>query len=483
MKIVVAVHHFLPRYTGGAELRAYRTAAWLRDHGHDVYMVCVEAIDAGNGHSLTVKEGAYDGLPVRRLSFNLAAAPDPFRWAYDNPWIGEHLRGYLAELTPDLLHLVSGYLMSGSTLRVARDLGIPTVVTLTDFWFLCPRITLLRSNGQLCAPPFEPVTCARCLGEERRRYRLPGRIAPGLMNLFWRLRKTQIRNVEARMTFLRQTLSQVDAIISPSQFLRSTFIEAGVKPERIIFSRQGRDFPDVTPEMLRKTPSSGLRVGYIGQIARHKGVHVLFEAARQMPDASLSVRAYGDTTSFPEYTARLRRLIAGDERLELAGVYRRQEVSQVLRELDVIVVPSLWYENSPNAILEAFGHRTPVVASNLGGMAELVRDGENGLLFALGDAEGLARQLRRLLDDPHVLPTLRAGIGPVKSMAQEMDELEEIYRVVAGNGGRQRSCLDGVASDGNDHPRLDSTAIRAVPIAGLRQPPIVGWAQWSDEER
>jgi glycosyltransferase involved in cell wall biosynthesis len=185
--------------------------------------------------------------------------------------------------------------------------------------------------------------------------------------------------------------------------------------------------------MLKKTPSSGLRVGYVGQIARHKGVHVLFEAARQMPDASLSVRAYGDTTSFPEYTARLRRLIAGDERLELAGVYRPQRLSQVLRELDVIVVPSLWYENSPNVILEAFGHRTPVVASNLGGMAELVRDGENGLLFAPGDAEGLARQLRRLLDDPRVLPALRTGIGLVKSVAQEMDELEEIYWIVARN--------------------------------------------------
>jgi glycosyltransferase involved in cell wall biosynthesis len=97
-------------------------------------------------------------------------------------------------------------------------------------------------------------------------------------------------------------------------------------------------------------------------------------------------------------------------------------------------VPSLWYENSPNAILEAFAHCTPVGASNLGGMAELVRDGENGLLFAAGDADDLARQLRRWLDHPHLLPALRAGIGPVKSVAQEMDKLEEIYRVVAGNG-------------------------------------------------
>lgn len=430
MKIVMAVHHFPPRYTSGAELHAYRMAAWLRDHGHDMYVVCVEAIDAGDGHSLTFEDESYDGLPVRRLSFNLAAAPDPFRWTYDNPWIGGHLRGYLAELRPDLLHLISGYLMSGSTLRTAMALQIPTVVTLADFWFLCPCITLLRTNGQLCTPPFDAVTCARCLGEEKRRYRLPGRIAPNLMDAFWRLRKTRIHNIEARTAFLRQTLNQVNVIISPSQFVRSVFIEAGVEPERIIFSRQGRDFPDLTPEMLEKTPSSELRVGYMGQIAWHKGVHVLVEAARRMPDALLSVRAYGDTTPFPEYTRRLRRLIAGDKRLKLAGLYRCQEVSQVLRELDVVVVPSLWYENSPTVILEAFAHRTPVVASNLGGMAELVRDGENGLLFAPGDADDLARQLRRLLDDPSLLPTLRAGIGPVKSVAQEMDELEEIYRFV-----------------------------------------------------
>ena len=88
----------------------------------------------------------------------------------------------------------------------------------------------------------------------------------------------------------------------------------------------------------------------------------------------------------------------------------------------------MWYENSPNAVLEAFAHRTPVVASNLGGMAELVRNGGNGLLFTPGDAEDLARQLRRLLDKSDLLSTLRAGIGPVKSVAQEMDELEEIYR-------------------------------------------------------
>lgn len=430
MKIVIAVHHFPPRQVDGAELRAYRSAVWLRDLGHDVYVVCVEAIDAGDGRGLVFEDDTYDGVPVRRLSFNAAAAPDPFRWAYDNTCIGEHLRGYLAELAPDLFQLISGYLISGSALNVAMDLQIPTVVTLTDFWFLCPRITLLRSNGQLCAPPFGPATCARCLGEQKRRYRIPGLIAPEVMTAFWQTRRERVAQVQARMAFLRETLNRVDAIISPSRFLRAFFVEAGIAPGRIVFCRQGRDFPDLTPDLLAKTPATHLRVGYMGQITPHKGVHTLFEAVQELPATVLEVKAYGDVTPFPDYTRRLRQMVSRDSRVSLAGVYNRTEVSQVLQGLDAVVVPSVWYENSPNTILEAFAHRTPVIASNLGGMAELVEDGVNGLLFTPGDPSSLAAKLRQLIDNPGLLSQLRQGIEPVKALAEEMAELQGIYRSV-----------------------------------------------------
>lgn len=438
MKIVIAAHHFLPRYTSGAELRTYRTAAWLRDHGHDVCIVCVEAINLGDGSGLTFEDDTYDGLPVRRLSFDLAAAPDPFRWAYDNPWIGGHLRGYLAELAPDLLHLISGYLMSGSTLRAAMDSQIPTVITLTDFWFLCPRINLLRSNGQLCAPPLDAVTCAHCLGEGKRRYRIPGKIAPGPMRAYWKRQSGRVAQIQARMAFLRETFDCVDAIISPSKFLRALFIEAGAAGGRIVFSRQGRDFPHLTPEVLTKTAAAHLRVGYVGQIAPHKGVHTLFEAVRQLPGVALEVKAYGDDKPFPNYARRLRGMARQDTRLSLAGVYGRTEVSRVLQELDVVVVPSLCYENSPTVILEAFAHRTPVIVSDLGGMAELVEAGVNGLRFAPGDASGLAAKLRQLIEEPGLLSQLQEGIRPVKPVAKEMAELLEIYESVGNVNPQER---------------------------------------------
>lgn len=201
--------------------------------------------------------------------------------------------------------------------------------------------------------------------------------------------------------------------------------------ERIVFMRQGLDLLHLDPVFIANTPSRQLRVGYIGQIAELKGVHVLVEAARQVQDARLSVCIYGDDARFPGYTARLRRLIGGDLRIHLAGAYRgAQALSEVMRNLDVIAVPSLWYENSPNVILEAFAHRVPVVATHLGGMAELVQHDQNGLLFELGNAEDLANQLRRLLQDRSLLPRLVAGIGPVKTVEQEMDEIEAVYEQV-----------------------------------------------------
>ncbi|MBI3243373.1 MAG: glycosyltransferase family 4 protein [Chloroflexi bacterium] len=441
MKILFGIHHFPPHYRGGAELETHRRALALQAHGYDVQVICVEKIDRGPKEGVSWVDEVYEGVKVRRLSFNMAATPDPFLWEYDNPWIGDHLRQLMLDYQPDIFYLVSGYLMSGRALLVARELGIPTVVMLTDFWFLCRRITLLRSNGQLTTMPIDPMNCARCLGEEKRRYRWPAKLVPGLMDSFWRLQKHKRIRFEARARFLLETLGQANCVISPSNFLRLAHIEAGLPADKIIFSRQGRDFPGLTEAMLEKKPSGALRVGYLGQIAHLKGVHVLLEAVKQLPQMPIEVQVYGDLKHFPGYVAKLRRLIGDDSRFHLNGLY--DQLTNALHELDVVVAPSLWYENSPNVILEALAHCTPVLASNLGGMAELVQDGRNGLLFKAGDAGDLARQLRRLLDEPGLLPKLRAGIQPVKTVAEELDELKSICQELLAGKSRPASEISG----------------------------------------
>jgi glycosyltransferase involved in cell wall biosynthesis len=429
MNIVIGVHHFPPKYCGGAEWRAYRTAAALLRAGHQATVVCVEQIDDTSVKSFASRTEVFEGVTVHRLSFNLAGAPDPLQWEYDNPWVGGYLRKMFAAQRPDLFHLISGYLMTGSALQAAQEVGIATAVTLTDFWFLCRRVSMLRTDHTISTLPIDPLRCARCLGEERRRYRWPAHIAPGVMEKFWQLHGEYHDYFTQRWEFLQARLAATDLAICPSNFLRKMYLDAGMRARRMEFLRQGHSFGDLSASDLAKPPAPLLRVGYLGQIAPLKGVHVLADAVRSLPNQPLALHIHGDGGLHPRYYSDLEKAAAADRRIMLHGAYSRAQLTSVLRNLDVIVVPSLWYENSPNVILEAFAHATPVIASDFGGMAELVEQEVNGLRFDVGNAADLARQLRRLVDEPGLLDRLTQGAAGTQpaTIATEMSQLLTLY--------------------------------------------------------
>src|SRR3990172_12520773 len=284
MRVLLASHHYPPKYRGGAEGFPHRLALALLQQGVEVQALSVDRIDAGPTDGVAWVDEEYEGVPIRRLSVNLPAAPDRDRWEYANPWIGDHLQALLRSYRPDLFHLVSGYLLSGTALLAAHDEGVPSVVSLTDFWFLCRRITMLRSDGALSGLPIDPATCARCLGEERRRFRIPGQLVPGLMRAYWRTRRSSTATLRARSQFLAEKLKGVDALISPSSFLRTMYRQAGMTTDDFVVIPHGPDLPRLEAARLNKAESPHLRIGYLGQIAWHKGVHVLVEAARRIDD-------------------------------------------------------------------------------------------------------------------------------------------------------------------------------------------------------
>lgn len=455
MRIVLAVHHFPPRYTAGAELYTYRLARWLNRAGHEAEVVCVESVQDGDLTPRCVRD-VYDGVPVYRLHINLKEAPDPVRWQFWNPQIGSWFADFLRAARPDLVHLNSCYLLSASIIEAVRGQSIPIVLTLHDFWFLCPRITLQRPDGSLCKQaPADPAECAWCLLTEKRRYRLPEVASAGMLG---RLMVSAPRDwpalarlvglealrgaLEERRRCLSEALQSVDMLIAPSQFLRGMFVQQGVPAGRIRFSRCGLDvgiWQDIVPVSERW--GSQLRVGYIGQLAPHKGVHVLLRAFRRLrtTDGRLELRVYGDPARFPRYVTYLRRLAARDKRIVFEGVVENTQIPRILTALDVVVVPSKCYENSPFVILEAQAAGVPVIASNLGGMAELVQHGVNGLLFEAGNNRDLARQIQRLLDEPGLLGQLREGIRPPRTMENEMQELLQTYALVSSGRGSSDS--------------------------------------------
>ena len=201
------------------------------------------------------------------------------------------------------------------------------------------------------------------------------------------------------------------------------------KPRRTVYLPFGLD-PTHLSVAQAGTSSARLRIGYLGQFAPHKGVHLLLAAFQKLvgPSQSCELILHGHISDASPYERRLLQTAKRDPNIAFAGPYPNQQVGQVLRSLDVIVVPSMWYENRPTVIVEAHATQTPVVATRLGGMAELIAHDENGLLFEAGSVQDLAKQLQRLLDEPALLSQLRCGIQPVPTVEEETATLMRIYR-------------------------------------------------------
>jgi len=332
--------------------------------------------------------------------------------------------------------------LSGSLITAARRRGVPVVLTATDFWFVCARNTLLKPDGSLCSGPETPWKCAQCMLADAKAYRWPRRLLPketvaSLLQAVGRFPvvtnrrgfRGMLGDWQGRFDFLRQALQQVDRIVTASRFLRTFLIRYGVSPERIQESSYGIDTEWAT-SFQTKSPSPRLRVGFIGQILPAKGPDLLVRAVRSLsPDAPVEVRIYGDLSKAPQYSETLLEQARLDRRISFPGTFDNSQMGRVLSEIDVLVVPSIWYD-FPLVIPSAFATKTPVVATNLPGMNESVTPEVDGLLFDRHDWEGLASIIRRFIDDPGLLERLRTRIQPVKTMREFAAECLDIYACI-----------------------------------------------------
>ena len=314
------------------------------------------------------------------------------------------------------------------------------VYTAADFWSVCHVVDLRRHDGVMCTGP-EVTHCVRCIASRNPDPRVrsatslvPGaslKVADGLSRTPLSRRSHVLRQISAvreRPAYIREGVESVDQVVAYTRLARDLLVSNGVGRGKILVSHYGIDASRIAGASGERLPAPTLRLGFVGTLAPHKGCDLLIRAFKRLPpdlDATLSV--HGDPGRYPTFAEQLRELAGGDERIAFHGAFSREEVGRVMSEVDVLVVPSRWYENAPGVIFEAFAAKVPVVATDLRGMSEFVKHDENGLLFGLDDAEDLARQLRRLAEERGLLERLRGGIGRVKTVGEYAEELEELY--------------------------------------------------------
>jgi glycosyltransferase involved in cell wall biosynthesis len=222
----------------------------------------------------------------------------------------------------------------------------------------------------------------------------------------------------------QRIMRDVNLFLAPSKFLLMRFLSCGVPPEKIVYMRNGMRLHTV---VQRKEQQPRIHFGYIGALHPQKGIELLLDAFDGMDDRA-SLEIFGSTFGSPVSENHSRRLMAKrSANVHFRGPYQNSQIGTILANLDIVVVPSLWYENSPLTIQEAFISGVPVITADVGGMAELVQDGVNGLHFRFGDAVDLRDKMQHVVDHPEVLVQLRRGIPPVPGIVQHAEELRLRY--------------------------------------------------------
>lgn len=421
MHILKIIHGFPPHYNAGSEVYSQSICNELSKK-HRVTVFTREENPYEPDFSLR-HEIRHENLHIWYV--NMARGKDGFRHAT----IDGKFAILLSELHPDIAHI--GHLNHLSTglvdqLTLAE---IPIVFTLHDFWLMCPRGQFLQRNfdGQNIHTLCDKQNDRKCADICYKMYH------SGLSGYTTELDdSTNWENwIRVRMQETKEVANKVDLFVAPSRYLMNRFTkDFQVPANKIKYLDYG--FPLEYLKPFKKEPQPNYTFGYIGTHIPSKGIDLLIKAFMSIKQpAKLKIWGHKDAQSTK---ALMQMAEASHNPLEFAGEYINNElVSKVFSQLDAIVVPSVWGENSPLVIHEAQACHIPVITAAFGGMKEYVKHHENGLLFKHRDYRSLAEQMEWALLNPVAMDDygkrgyLWSSDGQVPEIGEHCEELMNLY--------------------------------------------------------
>jgi glycosyltransferase involved in cell wall biosynthesis len=345
---------------------------------------------------------------------------------------------------PDLIHLHAfTRAVSLRLVRAAKQRGIPVVFSYHTPTVSCQRGTLLQWGAEGCDGVLHVERCSQCAlhgqGLNRTISALVGLLPPGvgralgsrgLSGGIWTaLRMTEL--VALQHAAFRLLMAEVDHVVALCQWVREVLLRNGVPDEKVTVSRQGLcPVEDDSPPPRAAKPSQRVRMIFLGRLDSTKGTHILIEAMRTAPKVPVDLDIYGIAQGEvgAAYLQRLRHGAQGDGRISFHDSIPARAVVSKIREYDLAAVPSQTLETGPMVVLEAFAAGVPVIGSNLGGIAELVTHGVNGLLVEPGSIVAWARELRNISMEPCILGELRLGIRPPRHISECVSDMTTLYQ-------------------------------------------------------
>lgn len=438
MKAIQIAFCFYPDSVGGTEVYVESLTAHLQQRGIEVLVTAPTEENISLAYS-------HNGIKVRRFPVSKDVADLSELYGEGNIQAAKAFGEILDEEKPDLVHLHA--FTRGASLRLVREAkkrDIPVVFTYHTPTVSCQRGALMRWGKEVCDGILDLDTCTRCtlhgLGLSLRVTNLVGRTpvsagkALGVIRLsggLWTaLRMREL--VQTRHAAFHTFMAEVDHVVAVCEWVRDVLLRNGVPERKITVSRQGLPqvpFSDGEERETLPVDHIPLRIAYLGRLDPTKGPDILIRALRVLPDARIKLDLYGivQGAGGESYLRKLKELARDDPRIDFFPPVPNDKVLSLLRQYHLLAVPSQCLETGPLVVLEAFAAGIPVIGSNLGGVAELVKHEVNGLLVEPDSAEAWSRTLQRASEDRGLLLRLRAGIRPPRGMEEVAEEMGEIY--------------------------------------------------------
>ena len=385
---ILAVHNYYQQ-PGGEEQIFNTEATLLESYGHEVIRYTLNN----------------DQIP----EMNAIALAKNTLW---NSTVYQELRSLIRQEKPQVAHFHNTFpLVSPAAYYAARDEGVAVVQTLHNYRLLCPNALFFR----------EGRVCEDCLGKS-----IP---MPGVMHGCYRGSRSASAVVAATMSlhsFLGTWQRAVDVFIVYSQFAMNKFIQGGLPPEKVMFKT---NFLYPAPDIGEGNGGYAL---FVGRLSVEKGLGVMLDAWRQLR-GKIPLKIMGDGPMSGLVTAAMQEM----PEIEWLGRRSLEEVYEVVGKAAFLVFPSEWYETFGRVAIEAFARGTPVVASRIGAIAELVDHERTGMLFHPSDSADLATQVEWLLSHPQELSQMRrearSQFEAKYTAADNCKRLMEIYQTAISN--------------------------------------------------
>ena len=397
LKVLKIIHGYPPYYLAGSEVYTYNFSEELSKYLEVTIFTRIEDVFK---EPYSVEESVENGVKIVRV--NKPSRDYTFRSKYYDRRMAEIFEDYLLKVEPDIVHIGHLSHLTVLIIDIIKKYEIPIIFTLHDYWMMCIRGQLIRDNFSLCSGP-SLENCTEC----NSRYFVS--------------KEQKQKEVKKWLNNMRELNEQIDLFLAPSQFLRKKYIEYGIPEHKIVNLDYG--FNTRLFDSIKKAPSDKIRFGFLGRIIPVKGIATLIDSFNEVDHSKAELNIYGRIPSSYQYL----KARCTNSAVNFKGEFNYKDIAKVFSDIDVLVFPSIWYENSPLVIHEAFLANVPVITSNLAGMAELVQDGKNGLLCAVGDAKDLRNKINRLIDEPDLISKLTENKTPVRSIQQDVQDLTDVY--------------------------------------------------------